>query len=112
MAAEVQHTTNHARVLLDPIWLEIKTCLEKEQKRIHDEIINYPPPIPACDVQFNHLLEERAGIRQELHRSETNKAGSVESIREFIGSSQYIDDALKTTLTNNLEKVLEHAIIE
>jgi hypothetical protein len=40
--------------------------LEKERQRIHEEIRGYPRPIPACDVQFNALLEERNAICAEL----------------------------------------------
>ena len=40
--------------------------LENERRRIIDEIKAYPTPIPACDAQFNFLLEERARIEQEL----------------------------------------------
>lgn len=43
--------------------------LENERQRVNEEIKNYPTPIPACDAQFNYLLEERARIAQELDRS-------------------------------------------
>lgn len=48
------------------LWSRIKQHLEEEKRRIYDEIRNYPPPIPACDAQFNHLLEERRKISREL----------------------------------------------
>jgi hypothetical protein len=54
--------------LLDSIWKQIEAHLEAERQRIYDEIKTYPRPIPACDLQFNHLLEKRAGISQELDR--------------------------------------------
>ena len=38
---------------------EVKSQLLQHKQQIFQEINNYPPPIPACDVQFNHLLEER-----------------------------------------------------
>jgi chorismate mutase len=42
--------------------------LELERLRLHDEIRDYPQPIPACDEHFNHLLEERARVARELAR--------------------------------------------
>ncbi len=43
--------------------------LESERVRIHDEIMRYPSPIPACDEHFNFLLEERTRIGRELRRA-------------------------------------------
>lgn len=43
--------------------------LEAERMRIHDEIMRYPSPIPACDEHFNFLLEERTRIGRELRRA-------------------------------------------
>ncbi len=52
----------------ETLWLEIKTSLEEQRNFINEEIRNYPPPIPACDAQFNFLLEERARLTTELNR--------------------------------------------
>ena len=40
--------------------------LERERLRIQAEINAYPAPIPACDVYFNDLLEQRARICERL----------------------------------------------
>lgn len=83
---------------LETIWLEIRSHLEKKKRQIYEEIVNYPPPIPACDVQFNHLLEERTQITQELSRaqdvarSNANSSDSVGLLREFINTCTFIDD--------------------
>ena len=45
---------------------EIRNQLEQQRVRIQEEIANYPPPITACDAQFNHLLEQRSRIAREL----------------------------------------------
>jgi hypothetical protein len=45
---------------------EIRSLLEQQRVRIQEEIANYPPPITACDAQFNHLLEQRSRIAREL----------------------------------------------
>jgi hypothetical protein len=36
---------------------KIETALRVEKERISQEIRAYPSPIPACDAQFNCLLE-------------------------------------------------------
>jgi len=64
---------------IESTWKQLRDHLENEKRRIMEEIANYPPPIPACDVQFNFLLEERARIARELNRLE---ALSRDSIRE------------------------------
>jgi hypothetical protein len=51
---------------LQPNRKEIRDRLESERERLYREIANYPRPIPACDQQFNHLLEERERICREL----------------------------------------------
>lgn len=78
--------------------LEIKTYLEEKKNLIYDEIINYPPPIPACDAQYNHLLEERARLTAELNRlhelsgSGMDDAHAARLLHEFITSCAYIDE--------------------
>ena len=52
--------------LAEMAWSEIRSLLEQQRFRIQEEIANYPPPITACDAQFNHLLEQRSRIAREL----------------------------------------------
>ncbi len=40
--------------------------LEARRRELDAEIRAYPTPIPRCDAQFNHLIEERARIVKEL----------------------------------------------
>ena len=47
---------------------ELRARLEAERKRIAAQIAGYPPPIPACDAQFNHLLDRRERIQEALAR--------------------------------------------
>jgi hypothetical protein len=47
---------------------EMRQRLEAERLRIQREITSYPMPIPACDAFFNHLLEQRALVCDELAR--------------------------------------------
>jgi transposase InsO family protein len=55
----------------DPVLLmSCKRELEAERVRLNEEIGAYPAPIPACDAQFNHLIEQRRTIGEELQRLE------------------------------------------
>ena len=47
-------------------WGKIRTALEQERRGISAEIGSYPSPIPACDEQFNYLLERRDRISRAL----------------------------------------------
>lgn len=40
--------------------------LETARSKLIAEIRNYPTPIAGCDVQFNHLIEERTRISAAL----------------------------------------------
>jgi len=63
---------------------EIVDALERIRERVNTEIGQYPSPIPACDAQFNHLLEQRSRIGRELARLR-------ESDRAMWSLSQYAD---------------------
>jgi uncharacterized coiled-coil DUF342 family protein len=87
--------------LTETAWNSIRTDLENERRRIQKEISTYPPPITACDQQFNHLLEERSRISHELTRlheafEEGQKSGEdMKFLDEFVRSSRYLDDETK-----------------
>jgi hypothetical protein len=97
---------------VESAWERVKTLLATERHRIHEEIKNYPRPIPACDLQFNYLLEERTSIAQELGRAEeaaeqSRKGGDpVALLREFLRSSRHLDDGAKRGITSSLKEGL------
>lgn len=86
------------RDLVEPIWKAIRGHLEKILSPINEQLRNYPPPIPACDVQYNHLIEERDRISRELGRLDAACRESLarsdyfDAIDAFIRSSTCIDD--------------------
>lgn len=47
-------------------WSQVICAIEKRRDEIFEQIKNYPMPIPACDEQFNYLLEVRARVSSEL----------------------------------------------
>ena len=81
-----------------------KTQLEEVKNRVNKEIGNYPSPIPACDVQFNYLLEERSKISMVLKRVENllticqTEAIAIEIIEELTQLSSQIDDDMAARL--------------
>ncbi|MFQ5938171.1 MAG: hypothetical protein ACE5LB_17350, partial [Acidiferrobacterales bacterium] len=89
---------------------DIRDYLESKKDKIYEEIRNYPPPIPACDLQFNYLLEERARISRELSRvdalitQDLRRKDRIKSIDEFIASSTYINDEMEQRIRSALKK--------
>jgi hypothetical protein len=45
---------------------ETLSRLEARRAELDGEIRAYPTPIPRCDAQFNHLMEERARVVQQI----------------------------------------------
>jgi hypothetical protein len=87
---------------MNSVWQRIRLRLESERDRIHREIRDYPTPIPRCDAQFNHLLEQRDSIARELHRFESvaassNTADASHLIEAFISEAD-LGDAMKRDL--------------
>jgi|GEM_PF-4244958 len=85
-----------------------KSQLENKRWQINKEIGSYPAPIPACDLQFNHLLEERSQISAKLKMIETlleqcqTKIIGVENIDELFKMSNQIDNGLADRLKSAL----------
>ena len=40
--------------------------IQKELKKLNQEIGNYPSPITGCDVQFNDLLNRRSELEKKM----------------------------------------------
>lgn len=50
-------------------WEQIEAVLMSRLASVEDEIRHYPTPIPACDAQFNYLLEQRSHIQRALAKA-------------------------------------------
>jgi len=72
-------------------WDTLRQTLEARRQALAGQIGAYPPPIPACDAQFNHLLEQRRQVSAELKRLDEAAAGGTD-IREFVASSPFAAD--------------------
>jgi hypothetical protein len=110
--ASMEHprATDRKMEIVQSIWKKVRTHLEDAKARIYEEARNYPRPIPACDQQFNYLLEERVRICRELDRldeaaSEGLTPGDcVQRIDEFIQSCSYLADAVAQEIRSALKE--------
>jgi DNA-binding transcriptional ArsR family regulator len=88
----------------------LKAELERRRAAIIDEIRHYPPPIPACDVQYNGLLEERTLITQELKQLErlglviTSTDNARQQLDAFMRSSRFIDQQSVQTILSQAHR--------
>ena len=84
---------------LERLLRQVRDHLQNAKRRLDEEIRHYPTPIPRCDVQFNHLFEERARVNLALERIESStSSGHVELLAEFVRSPAYLDDAAEAEL--------------
>ena len=82
---------------------DARRCLERRREAIRAEIAAYPMPIPACDAQFNHLLDERRRIARRLARTGELLERGVspdpdETIACLVGLSADVDEATRATI--------------
>lgn len=95
------------------ILLDLITLYESQKSRLQDEIRNYPPPIPACDAQFNYLLEKRDQLSVELNRLQTmcqtdgGEKHSTQDLVEFMANSKVINDDTKQNFRYKLQRSQE-----
>jgi len=92
------------------IFALIRTHIEVHKTRITNEIRSYPMPIPACDAQYNFLLEERGRINRELQQLQAWSGDPrfsttpPETLRAFIDACSYIDPELRQELAVILDR--------
>jgi hypothetical protein len=97
------------RAAVERAWQAVRGFLEAEHHRIYEEIRQYPRPIPACDVQFNDLLEQRSLISQEQERlrealEDSLRSGDArQALEAFLASSRFLDAGAKRTIASLLE---------
>jgi len=68
-------------------WAKLRRKLQSLTQEVGEEIRTSPAPIPACDAQFNHLLELRRLLPQELERLEAAARDPAAGVEGFIRSS-------------------------
>ena len=83
-------------------------ALRSEKAQIRREISAYPPPIPACDAQFNYLLEQRNRVAQELSAvtaaacHERSAADKIAALVALVDASQVLPADVKRQLLATL----------
>jgi hypothetical protein len=76
---------------------DLINLLEMQKSQIIEDIRNYPPPIPACDAQFNYLLEKRDRLTvdlnrlRKLHQDDEISERLVQGLLHFMANSTVID---------------------
>ena len=109
---ETEKPTIRQMDVIQSAWNQISAQLETEKVRIYEALGNYPPPIAACDQQFNYLLEERTRIARELDRlNEATTASltiedSIKRMNAFMRSSSYVDPEAEQTIRSSLQEEL------
>ena len=71
----------------------VRAELESKREAHSRELCSIPPPVPACDVNFNRLLEDRASIVDELQRLRRAAGAeevSAQSLKDFCRTSAYL----------------------
>lgn len=68
-------------------WRSLRLRLEALKETVAGELRSYPPPVTACDDQFNRLLELRRLLPRELARLDLAANDESITIEDFIRSS-------------------------
>jgi hypothetical protein len=64
-------------------WEALRARLTQLREAVAAEIRAYPAPIPACDAQYNHLLERRAALAKALASLDAARASGAISAEAF-----------------------------
>ena len=67
----------------DSEWDVLQFRLTRLREAVAAEIRAYPAPIPACDAQYNHLLERRTALAAALASLDATREGSTTTPEEF-----------------------------
>lgn len=88
------------------VWQEVEELLLEAKQRIADEIAFYPPPIPACDAQFNYLLEQRAQIAEAVWGwRQIVATTAVNDAQTFLATTNWLTDEQRETLLGSIQAV-------
>ncbi len=71
----------------DSDWEALRARLAQTQAAVAAEINAYPPPMAACDAQYNHLLERRAALSEALARLDAAREDGAGTPQDFLAST-------------------------
>src|SRR5262245_29815832 len=70
-----------------PKWQSLRHNLQVLATSVAAEIRSYPRPITACDAQFNHLLELRRLVPEEMQRLDVAANDPGSTVEDFLRTS-------------------------
>ena len=76
---------------VDSDWDALRARLERMQEAVAAEINAYPPPIPACDAQFDYLLEQREALSEALARLDAARTDGSSTLESFLAELPDLD---------------------
>ncbi len=76
-------------------WDALRARLVQTQEAVAAEIRAYPPPIPACDAQFDHLLERREALSKALARLDAARKDGSLTPESFLAGLPGLDEGGK-----------------
>ena len=69
---------------VDSDWDALRARIERLRETVAAEIRAYPVPIPACDAQYNHLLERRTALAAALATLDAARADGAGTPEDFL----------------------------
>ncbi len=72
---------------VDSDWNALRVRLVRLQEAVAAEIGAYPAPIPACDAQYNHLLERRAALAEARAHLDAARKGGTAPAEDFLAET-------------------------
>jgi hypothetical protein len=81
-------------------WDAMQAELDAVREAISRELCTIPPPVPACDVNFNRLLEDRARAVDELQAAARLRVLSSgrDQLLAFCRASRTLDASAKSRI--------------
>ena len=82
---------------IEALRAEVRASLQRKKEQIYAEIRAYPSPIPACDAQYNYLLEQRDLVNHELQQLDTlsdepmNPLAVLARLKAMVAASTILD---------------------
>ncbi len=73
-------------------WDALRARLERMQEAVAAEIRTYPPPIPACDAQFDYLLARREALSEALARLDSARKDGSSTPESFVAGLPDLDE--------------------
>ena len=74
------------------LWTQLRRRLTRLQEAVAAEIRAYPAPVPACDAQYNHLLERREALSAALAGLDVVRKDGSRTLESFVAGLPDLDE--------------------